>query len=351
MTVAIIGAGIAGLIAAFSLNDRGIKNIVFEKSRGVCGRMATRRYEMTGGTAYVDHGAHHFRSESSIINMFVFGRLNRAEITKIERPIWAFDGQNNIGVGDQTSNSHVRWGYQTGLNTLGRHLVEAGKIEVRREVRVKRIVAEGELRFTLYDESGANLGTYERLIIAIPSIQAADLLANSTIPDDAKSFLSDALRTATYHQCLSVVLGYDRVLQHRPYSALINADRQNDIGWLSFEHEKPNQIPAGNSLLVVQMGPEYSAAHYDEDKETIINAVQAKTQTLLAADLGMPSVRDLQKWRFALPNKTVDAKPLYNVVPGIYFAGDYLRGRRIHLAAETGSEAAAHVALSYRPRR
>jgi predicted NAD/FAD-dependent oxidoreductase len=41
--VAVIGAGISGLFAARTLQDHGMKATVFEKGRGVGGRMSTRR--------------------------------------------------------------------------------------------------------------------------------------------------------------------------------------------------------------------------------------------------------------------------------------------------------------------
>jgi predicted NAD/FAD-dependent oxidoreductase len=53
--IAVVGAGIAGLALARSLHD--IADVtVFEKSRGVGGRMATRR----AGAVGFDHGAQYF---------------------------------------------------------------------------------------------------------------------------------------------------------------------------------------------------------------------------------------------------------------------------------------------------
>jgi len=51
--IAVVGAGIAGLACARKLIDAGHAVRVFEKSRGVGGRMATRRTPQ--GT--YDHGA------------------------------------------------------------------------------------------------------------------------------------------------------------------------------------------------------------------------------------------------------------------------------------------------------
>ena len=56
MTCLIIGAGMAGLTAANLLQNAGWAVTVVDKSRGVGGRMATRRL----GASRFDHGAQFF---------------------------------------------------------------------------------------------------------------------------------------------------------------------------------------------------------------------------------------------------------------------------------------------------
>jgi renalase len=54
--LAVIGAGLAGLSCAAALQQAGLKVTVCEKSRGVAGRMSTRR----GEDWQCDHGAQYF---------------------------------------------------------------------------------------------------------------------------------------------------------------------------------------------------------------------------------------------------------------------------------------------------
>ena len=54
--IAIVGAGVAGLACARALADAGLHVQIFEKSRGVSGRMSTRRGEL----GQCDHGAQYF---------------------------------------------------------------------------------------------------------------------------------------------------------------------------------------------------------------------------------------------------------------------------------------------------
>ena len=60
MRVAIIGAGLAGLIAGRELFRGGADVIVFDKGRSPGGRLATRRI----GGATLDHGAQFFTVRS-----------------------------------------------------------------------------------------------------------------------------------------------------------------------------------------------------------------------------------------------------------------------------------------------
>ena len=58
--IAIIGAGVSGLAAAWALKDSDWEVSVFEKSRGPSGRAATR----TINGVRVDHGANYFKLNS-----------------------------------------------------------------------------------------------------------------------------------------------------------------------------------------------------------------------------------------------------------------------------------------------
>ena len=59
-TIAVVGAGISGLLLARALQARGENVVVYEKSRGLGGRLATKRV----GTAVFDSGAQYFTAKS-----------------------------------------------------------------------------------------------------------------------------------------------------------------------------------------------------------------------------------------------------------------------------------------------
>jgi renalase len=65
--IAVIGAGIAGLVCAQQLSQAGYSVIVVEKSRGLGGRLATRRLHGT----LADHGACYLKPKGELLERFV----------------------------------------------------------------------------------------------------------------------------------------------------------------------------------------------------------------------------------------------------------------------------------------
>ena len=65
--IAIIGAGLAGLTCGKALQQAGHDVVIFEKSRGIGGRLATRRAE----PFYFDHGVAAFTASDDAFQGFV----------------------------------------------------------------------------------------------------------------------------------------------------------------------------------------------------------------------------------------------------------------------------------------
>src|SRR5260370_14489795 len=91
-SVAIIGAGCSGLAAAHELRDAGYSVTLFEKSRDVGGRAATRKQQ---GFVY-DHGAQYIKGGSQVSYSLVTARLHAAYLLNISKPLWIFDRYGHI---------------------------------------------------------------------------------------------------------------------------------------------------------------------------------------------------------------------------------------------------------------
>jgi predicted NAD/FAD-dependent oxidoreductase len=340
--IAIIGAGSSGLAAAHVLKDAGHTVTLFEKSDGVGGRAATRE----GAGFIYDHGAQYIRGGSPASAALITERFYLNDLINISKPVWVFDAQEHIQEGDPLQNTEPRWTYRSGLNSLARRMAEGLDIRLHTYINHITQTAGG---WQLFDEEGEAAGTYERLLITIPAIQAIDLIQASQLSSNLRDDICAQLGQARYNPLLSVMLGYQPRPQDRPYYALVNTDKAHPISWLAWEHEKsPERVPAHSGLLIAQMAPLYSQEHWQTAQEELVRDVAGRVATLLAEPLGALIFTDVQRWRYALPATKADAQALnaLTLPTGLAFCGDAFVGGRVHLALEHGEEVARQLGTS-----
>jgi renalase len=331
----------AGLAAARALRAArpGLAITVYEKSRGLGGRAATRR--RAEGFVF-DHGAQYFKTPTAELERLITRDLPHDELFDIARPVWTFDHAGTIAEGDPLQNADPKWSYRSGISTLGKLLGDG--LTIQREVRVAALRQGAGPRWSLVGDRQQPIGDADMVLLTPPAPQTADLLAASDLPDELRSQLVAALQPAVYRRCLSLAFGYARAI-HRPFYALVNTDRAHPISWVALEHEKgPQRCPPGHALLIAQMGPAFSAERWDTPADALAPLVAGLVGDLLGEDLDEWLWADRQGWRFALPDGRAELARL-GAEQGLFFAGDYTAGLgRVHTAIEAGWRAAAAIA-------
>ncbi len=217
-SIAIIGAGVAGLAAGRVLVRSGHTVRVFEKSRGLGGRVATRR---VAGFA-IDHGAQVFKAPAPEFQALV-AEIDGAQT--IAQPVWTFTSEGQIGPGDSAQAAEASWTWPGGINALARHL--ASGLVVQRETTITAL-HQAETDYELVDASGQRSGPFAVVLLTPPAPQTAAILAASSIDPTVQAQLLAALAPARYRPCLSLAFAY----AHRPvppWYALLNLDRRHPI--------------------------------------------------------------------------------------------------------------------------
>jgi renalase len=338
-SIAIIGAGCSGLVAAHVLQDAGNAVTVFERSEAVGGRAATRRRQ---GFTY-DHGAQYIKGGNAVSSALITERFRAADLLDIAKPVWIFDQQGNIQEGDPLQNREPKWTYLRGLNTLARSMAQGLAIRLRTRISYLRRTLAG---WSLFDSLDHPVGEFERVLITVPASHALELIAASLLPEAERERLCTLLGKASYRPLISVMLGYQPMPRVRPYYALVNTDKTHAISWLAWEHEKSSErVPDQAGLLIAQMAPHYSQERWWVPAEEIIDDVAKRVATLLDEPLFNPCFTDLCHWRAALPAETVDAEQLNAIaLPlDLAFCGDAYVGGRVHLALEHGVAIARQI--------
>ncbi len=331
----------AGLAAAWGLGRAGSKVVLFEKSRGVSGRAATRRRH---GTLY-DHGANFFRTEDPEIGELVHEVLPTAELVEIPGEVWTFDSSGVVKAGDAAQNAVPKYSYRDGIKTLGKLLLSASGAELCSGSRIERL-QQGDAGWIPFGTGGRPLGSFDDIVLTPPAPQAAELLRSSKMDSFLREQLVEGLRSAPYRSQFSFVLGFtERVVRPLSVHAFVNSDGNHALSWLSFEEDKAGHVPDNESVLIVQMSPAWTACHYDDPPDLLLPEVVTQVRSLLPELPSGPDWWDSQRWRYAHPEKRIELSTARLAEDsGLHFCGDGLVGRgRVSEALKTGLECARRV--------
>jgi renalase len=340
--IAVIGAGLAGLVCARQLQQAGYSVIVVEKSRGLGGRVATRRLH---GTC-ADHGARYLEDQGYLSQQLIEALGDRQILhrwlTTIHRP-----GQDALLHPVAASPGYVA---SAGITAIAKFL--ATGLEIWRGQRVQAIAPalDGLWKLTL-EAAGVEPTPHlqaRALVMAIPAPQALALLeplASSGLPT---AFLKN-LRSVEFEPCLSAIATYPMARQQNVADLAFRAiafPQPSDLIWLSVESSKrpADQQP----VLVVQSSAEFAQRYLDSPN------LQPAGQQLLseAAKVGLPwfnAPENLQvhRWRYAFASRSLPDPYLATTAPlPLVCSGDWCGGRQIEDALSSGMAAA--IALNQR---
>jgi hypothetical protein len=178
--VVIVGAGIAGLSAAAELVASGRRVLVLEKSRGVGGRMATRR----AGEAVYDHGAQFFTVRGRAFGGMVAEAHEAAAVAT-----WCEGFAQAASIGAEVTpavDGHARWRGMSGMTDLPKRLaavLPSDRCVLRTAVKVAGIGAvEDRVRIAVDPgvEAGEPTVIYAAAaIVTSPVPQSLDLFATT----------------------------------------------------------------------------------------------------------------------------------------------------------------------------
>ncbi|WP_226481400.1 NAD(P)/FAD-dependent oxidoreductase [Natrinema amylolyticum] len=345
--IGIVGAGAAAAAATAALDGAATETeiTVLEKSRGLCGRAATRRRD---GVVY-DYGANYVKTDDERVVDLLTETLDTEGLVDITAPVWTFDSDGAVAEGDDRDEH--KWTYRQGLTQIAKRLFARTDATVERETRVETVIRNGEGdgaetgRWHLKDADGSRWGPFDVLLLNPPAPQTAALLRSAEWDADLRDRLADAIDEVPFRTIWTGVFHYPFELE-RPYYALVNTDKEHEIGWIGREECKPGHVPDGESLLVVQANHGWSVDRYDEPPERNCERLAALTADLLDDErLREPDWTDHQGWRYALPEDGVARDPLQLAeADGLYCLGDWVAGEgRLHAALRNGLEVADRI--------
>ncbi len=313
--VAVIGAGISGLVCARGLARAGAAVTVFEKSRGVGGRMATRR--ATEGLRF-DHGAQYFTARDERFAAEVGRWVDAGVAAPWEGRLCTLTS----GRVEPKERDKTRYVGVPGMNALCKDL--AAGLETRFSTRVGAIKADGSEKRLTSDE-GADLGAYDLVVVSTPAPQAADLLG-------AAPALQEKVRGVPMQGCLAAMLAFDRPLGLEYDGAFVH---ESGLSWIARNSSKPGR-DGDAEAWVVHAGPEWSDKHMELSPEELLPRLTELFWEATGLAPVEPTYATSHRWRYAIPPAPLEDRCLFDAERGIGVCGDWCAGPRVEGAYLSG---------------
>ena len=164
--IAIIGAGIAGLTLAYQLQHKA-EITLFEKSRGVSGRLATRRL----GEFEFDHGAQFFTARSNAFKQFIAPFIKQGIIAPWQPRVLTLAPGKKPYRRDWFEPHYVA---VPRMNSLAKAL--AGELDIELQTPISSLSAVSEGQWQLRTPDAEWPETFDWVISTAPVIQSIALL-------------------------------------------------------------------------------------------------------------------------------------------------------------------------------
>ncbi|PWH15946.1 MAG: hypothetical protein DDG60_04995 [Anaerolineae bacterium] len=306
--ILIVGAGIAGLLAATDLQAAGFQPLIVDKGRGVGGRLATRRI----GAASFDHGAQFITARTPRFAALLQSWRNQGLLTEWYR---------------SPEDEHIRWRGVPTITALPKYLSQGLAVHLER----KLIALQPEnSAWRAHFEHGESISARAVLLTA-PVPQSLAVLETGQVT--LAPSIHTALQAIEYEPCLAVMA----VLKGQSNLAAPGFVRPTDgnIAWLADNYIKGvSAVPA----ITLHATPAFSRAHWDDDRQETGKKLLQEATAWLGSEVAEFQVHG---WRYARPiNNDFPPALIVSQKPMLLLAGDAFGGARVEGAALSGWAAA-----------
>ncbi|GAB60499.1 NAD(P)/FAD-dependent oxidoreductase [Rheinheimera nanhaiensis] len=327
MTIAIIGAGIAGAACAQRLQQQGQHVVVFDKGRAVGGRMSSKRTS----AGYLDLGAQYFTARTPAFSSQCQRWLAQQVIERWHGALGLIE-QGMLGASPDATERYI------GIPSMQKPVQQLlADISVQ-HAEVSAVHFEQGC-WQLY--AGADLlGQFQQLVLAVPQQQAARLLQQVI---ESQWQLKSLFAQIALLPCwaVNIELAESDSLPVQFDGIFVKQDAQ--ISWLARQGSKTGR--AGPQHWLVHFTPAWSAEHLELSADEVAQHALAALQRVF--NTRVKAVATLShRWRYAqqvADYPLLGALRLHDVKLGL--CGDWLNGGRVENAWLSGKQLAEELAL------
>lgn len=332
--IVVVGAGMAGLICAQQLRQAGYAVIVVEKSRGLGGRVATRRLQET----CADHGVRYLEPQGKWSQQLIDVLRDRHILKPWIDTIHQLDHQGQIHPMDR----HPRYVASDGMTAIAKFL--ATGLEIWRGQRVVAIDSNRQLWHLTLETADAETATLtaRAIVLAIPAPQALALLEPLTeLPSD----LLANLRSVEFEPCLTAIAVYQSDRQPAasdlPWRVMTFANHA-DLDWVGLDSSK--RLHPAQPIFVLHSSAAFAQAHLEAADLQAVGAKLLAEAAQVMPWLDQPERFQVHRWRYAFVKTAWRSPHLTAEIPlPLVCSGDWCGGTQIEAALNSGQVAAIQI--------
>ncbi|WP_425613371.1 NAD(P)/FAD-dependent oxidoreductase [Anatilimnocola sp. NA78] len=321
-TVGIIGAGVAGLTCGRALQQAGIQVTLLEKSRGVGGRVATRRLE--SGVTF-DHGAQYFTARDPAFQEQVDRWLAAGTVRSWMGKIVSLDRGETTDLHEE----RTRYVGVPGMNAIAKALAADLKVLTNTTaVSLQRL----DHWWQVIDSANQFHGPFDCLISTAPAEQSTKLIA------DHSQALRDQIANVPMAPCWAVMM---QIPEPVPTSFDAAFVQHSPLSWIARNSSKPERATA--DCWVLHASAAWSIAHLEESADEIAQVLA--NEFWLAVGQPRRSLSHLlgHRWRYALPAEPLEHRFLLDHSTHLAVCGDWCGGPRVEGAFLSGLALAEEI--------
>ena len=346
-TIAIVGAGITGLLCAQALQQQGHSVVVYEKSRGLGGRMATRR---VGGTR-ADHGVRYLEPTGNLGQLM--GILHDRKIVRSWRGAIA----RLLPDGSCQMLSHSRrYVANDGMTAIAKWLAQG--LTIHRQHRITAISPTASHWNLTVEETDhpRSEAAADLIVLTVPAPQAVALL-KPLIPNGLPRSLVEAIHAVRFAPCITAIATYDTErwddLDHSQAWHGLLFEAHPDLAWISFENSKrptlgqshPSASRSTLPVFIFQSTANFAEQHLDTaDLYPVGQHLLKQATQHLYQWMDMPANLAVHRWRYAIASSPYPDRYISVQTPlPLVCAGDWCGGHQVVDAIQSGLAAANSI--------
>jgi predicted NAD/FAD-dependent oxidoreductase len=347
LDVVVIGAGIAGLSCAQQLQQAGYRVAIVEKSRGVGGRVATRRLYGT----FADHGTCYLSPKGDLFRGLIDHLVGQGILQTWLDAVYELEADGNLR-SPAAEERNPRYAAPNGMTAIAKFL--ATNLDIRLNQRAIALsLAEDQYwkvtaEFTNPESSNQTTDLLAKaVVVAAPAPQTVALLQPLVGTAISLEFLN-RLESVTFLPCLSAIAGYPTEVEQQwlnQYSDIraISFSGDPDLAWIGLDSSK--RVSPSQPVFVIQSTATFAENYLEtSDLQPAGDRLLKQAAERLTPWLAEPEWLQVHRWRYAFAKSPLPEPFLEATTPSpLVCIGDWCGGMRVESAFLSGLEAAEQV--------